>query len=127
MEYMKQLLTLIIAIIIVLKGFSQETNQYYTIKGRIISDSGQIMYATVGIAGENIGTISDHTGHFELEIPNTQLKKKLTISHIGYESLSLYLDSLIQLDTIVIEPGLCNRVRDEALNHNKSGSLTSKA
>ena len=26
-----------------------------------------------------------------------------------------------------VQPGLCNKIRDEALSHNKSGSLISKA
>lgn len=61
------------------------------------------MFATVGIAKENIGTITDDNGEFELKIPYEQLDQILIVSHIGYQTLQLRLDSLLKLDDVLIE------------------------
>lgn len=62
-----------------------------------------MMFVTVGIVKENLGTITNETGEFELEIPNEHRNKTLTVSHIGYHPLNLKLDSLLTLDYVVIE------------------------
>ena len=61
------------------------------------------MFATVGVVNKNVGTITDEDGVFELEIPIKYRNQVLTISHIGYNTLSLKIDSLLKLDYVVIE------------------------
>ena len=41
-------------------------------------------------------------------------------------NITILTDQMYEIDSF-IEPGLCNKIRDEALTHHKSGSLASKA
>ncbi|GAA5024091.1 hypothetical protein GCM10011506_07440 [Marivirga lumbricoides] len=61
------------------------------------------MFATVGIAKANVGTVTNEKGEFELVIPTEHLNKMLTISHIGYNTVNLKLDSLSAYDYVEIE------------------------
>lgn len=82
---------------------AQKTTPHQVLQGNIYSQNEQIMFATIGVVGENVGTISDQYGNFELSIPERLFDKNLTISHIGYGQLTLPLDSLLKLTKVKIQ------------------------
>ncbi|PTB96974.1 hypothetical protein C9994_04970 [Marivirga lumbricoides] len=84
-------------------AFSQTASTGKTLQGKIKSANQQIMFATVGIAKANVGTVTNEKGEFELVIPTEHLNKMLTISHIGYNTVNLKLDSLSAYDHVEIE------------------------
>ena len=48
-----------------------------------------IAYASIGIAGKEIGTVSNIDGKFSLTIPQTHILDTITISCIGYEAIQI--------------------------------------
>ena len=60
--------------------------------------SGQaIAYANVGLAGLNIGTVTDESGKFSLSLPDSvNPASKLTVSMIGYKSAQFPLEELVK-------------------------------
>lgn len=97
----KTSLLLLLSYLVITSAFSQN-EKHLLIKGKVRSETEQLMYVTLGIVNENIGTISGQTGYFELKIPNRLINKKLTVSHVGYETGHFRLDSLTQLDAVDI-------------------------
>jgi hypothetical protein len=87
--------------------FFSSFSQIYS--GQLIDrESGQpILFANIGIVGKNIGTVSDVTGYFRIELNSKFDKDTLCISCIGYEK-STYLigdfkDNIINADQVKIE------------------------
>ena len=61
-----------------------------------------IQYANIGIAGANIGTISNPDGSFALSIPGKWLNDSITFSSIGYYTKSIAITSLLlQQDPVI--------------------------
>ncbi len=68
-----------------------DSASFFTIRGRIydMQNHEAIPYAAIGIAEENIGTITNADGVFAIKIPRHYLKSNITISHLGYKSLTV--------------------------------------
>lgn len=65
------------------------------IKGKVISQSQKaIEYAHIVVEGEEIGTLSDSKGNFELNIPEKYRNKNLIISAVGFEKNKLEINSI---------------------------------
>ena len=59
------------------------------------SDSSILSYVNIGIKLKNVGTVSNESGQFGLEIPKQFLKDTLTFSYVGFEELSVPIQSII--------------------------------
>ena len=71
-------------------------------------ESGQpIVFANIGIIGKNIGTVSDVTGWFKIELNSNFDKDTLCISCIGYEKRTYLIvdfkDNIRNADQVKIE------------------------
>lgn len=59
--------------------------QSRVISGTVYSRNGKpIPYVNIGIKGSNNGTVSNQTGQFKIELPDTLLKEVITFSCVGY-------------------------------------------
>jgi len=67
---------------------SMEIIENVIIRGHIYDNENKtaIPYATVGIAEENIGTVTNYDGFFLLKIPASLIGTSLVVSHLGYLS-----------------------------------------
>ncbi len=63
-----------------------------------------IPYVNIGIAGKNIGTVSDEQGNFVLEIKSKAEEEAVTISAIGYETVIVSTDELSRDGTLALKP-----------------------
>ena len=81
-------------------AFGQDEEVVLT--GTVRSMTEELMYATLGVVSENVGTVTDPHGYFKLAIPPHLMNQELTVSHVGYETMHLSLDSLRQLGTLDI-------------------------
>jgi hypothetical protein len=72
-----------------------------TITGVVLTGVGKtpIAYASIGIVGKTIGTLSDERGSFELKISANEKPDSIKIAAIGYKTCSVPVSDLIQ------EPG----------------------
>ena len=75
-----------------------------TIQGKIINNRTKevIQYANIGIAGANIGTISNPDGSFALIVPDKWLNDSISFSSIGYNTRSIGIASLLLQQDLVI-------------------------
>jgi hypothetical protein len=68
-----------------------DTLKNIVIKGHIFDNENKtaVPYASIGIAAENIGTISNTDGYFELKVPTSFSGSLLLVSHLGFMSQSI--------------------------------------
>lgn len=79
------------------------SSAHIVIKGKIKSIHGRgVEYANVGIIERNTGTVSDTSGNFTIEIPDSFITDSLTFKHINYETKSESIKDLVQNKNNVI-------------------------
>ncbi len=82
-------------------GFSQDR----TIRGVVLNAKTKqpIPYASIGIVGENVGTVSNEDGLFRLAIPSQFFNDSLTFSEVTHTRRKLPVASLLNNAENVIE------------------------
>jgi len=80
-------LTALLVILLLICTRLASQNKIY-LSGKIVDHQSnkEIEFANIGIAGKNVGTISNEDGDFELIIPKNLNKDFLVVSYIGYKS-----------------------------------------
>lgn len=81
--------------------------QSVDIQGVLMDSATQkpVPYANIGIAEKNLGTVSDENGRFSLAVPDSLAKHDLTISRIGYQKMTIAINSFGKLnDTLLLIP-----------------------
>ncbi len=75
---------------------NQTSTTFITYDGKIVdSETSQpLIFANIGIKGNNIATVSNTDGFFSIKIPNSYSGSSLEVSYIGYESLSIPVKDL---------------------------------
>ncbi|GAW90727.1 hypothetical protein FPS14_contig00095-0005 [Flavobacterium psychrophilum] len=68
------------------------------ISGKIVDSLNvPIKYANIGIKGQNIGTVSDENGNFNLSLQTLKEDSKITISNISYKTKEYSIKDFISL------------------------------
>lgn len=73
--------------------------------GQLIDEGTQnpLPYVNIGLIDENIGTVSDRQGYFELDLNAEQFKKSiLQFSMLGYETKTFLLEDFLKQDQLLI-------------------------
>lgn len=95
--------------LIIILSFYFFSSSSQTYSGQLINkESGQpILYANIGITGKNIGTVSNATGWFKIELNSKFDKDTLCISCIGYDMRTYLIrdfkDNIRNSDQVKIE------------------------
>src|SRR4051812_45457874 len=61
-----------------------------------------LAYASIGLVGKHVGTLSDEQGNFELSLPMLANVDTLRISAIGYESNSYVRSEIKSLENNIL-------------------------
>ncbi|WP_424962546.1 carboxypeptidase-like regulatory domain-containing protein [Ekhidna sp.] len=102
-----KLITLLFVLTHSIVAFSQESKKYYylinhdssesqlVLKGRILDQDHQgIPFVNIGIRGTLHGTAADDEGYFILKLPQNLENEMVTISCVGFQSLTLPVTEL---------------------------------
>ncbi len=85
----------------------QDSTQYQSFQGKIVDfQTGKpIIFASIYLAGTNIGTVSNSDGEFLIKIPMFLENKIIGFSSIGYKNLEISVDQLNpESNEIKLEP-----------------------
>ena len=80
-------LKIIFSIVVIIFLAKSTICQVKIIEGKIQSESGPIPYATIGVKGKNLGTVSDENGHFKFSLETTASSletEEIIVSSHGY-------------------------------------------
>jgi hypothetical protein len=91
------------------------------IVGRVVdrSSGDGVPYVNIGIPGEDVGTLSDPDGSFEIELSEEEIQKELHFSSIGYEALAFPVSQLRTGANVKLRP--TSKVLDEVVIREKRG------
>jgi len=69
----------------------QDTIKFIMVRGHIIDNENKtpVPFAAIGIAEQNIGTITNADGYFELKVPASFAGSALLVSHLGFLSQAI--------------------------------------
>jgi hypothetical protein len=82
----------------------QSAASTFILEGQVvdIQNSGPLAYVNIGIANKNMGTVSGADGQFKLQLNEKQLGDTVSFSFIGYESLRIPVQMLLELRIPVV-------------------------
>lgn len=82
----------------------------------------EIAYVNIGIIGRNIGTVSDVSGKFKIELDSLYYKDSIRFSYVGYKPLTLLVKDFVENDYSEIYLNLNHYNIEEAIvvGHRKS-------
>jgi len=91
----------ILTIIILGLFFSVTAQESISLRGTILDNKTQrpIEYVNVGIFEKNIGTVSNDSGNFILNIPTSKIKDSITFSRIGYYTRKFKINEILKNNT----------------------------
>ncbi|MBL3656885.1 carboxypeptidase-like regulatory domain-containing protein [Fulvivirga sediminis] len=104
-------------ILIILSPVLCQAQATITISGKIVDKetNDPLIFASVGIKGESISTVSNALGEFDFHIPADYKNKILVIRMLGYENVETNIRSLPQQDTIIFALKKAVQLLDEVV------------
>lgn len=110
--YMRNLFLLFI-FLVALPGLAQKI----TISGQAIDKETKepLIFATIGIKGKSIGTITNLQGDFDFHIPREFQNDLFVINMLGYKTYEVPVWTLLEINPLVIEVEKSSFVLDEVL------------
>ncbi|MEQ9165787.1 MAG: carboxypeptidase-like regulatory domain-containing protein, partial [Fulvivirga sp.] len=95
-------------------GFSQKT---ITISGKLIDDETEepIIFASIGIDGKSVGTVSNAVGEFDFHVPYIYKDYRMVIRMLGYQNLSVPISNYAYKDTVIFRLKRASKVLDEVI------------
>jgi CarboxypepD_reg-like domain len=104
-------------LLLVFLGFSfSGLSQTITISGKVIDKETKeaLTFASIGIKGKSIGTVTNLQGEFDFHLPNEMRNDFLVVNMLGYKTFDAPIWTLLDTDSLVIEieksPFLLNEV-----------------
>jgi hypothetical protein len=110
--YMRNLFLLLL-LLVALPGVTQKI----TISGKAIDKETKepLIFATIGIKGKSIGTITNLQGDFDFHIPRELQNDMFVINMLGYKTYEAPVWTLLEISPLVIEVEKSSIVLDEVL------------
>lgn len=89
----------------------------YTVSGKVIDSQSKepLVFASIGIEGHSMGTVSNALGEFDFHIPRSLKDEKLVISMLGYENVQVAIDKVINRDTLIFKLNKIVKLLDEVV------------
>jgi len=77
--------------------------QMREVQGRVLDAENlkPLPFATIGLRNYNIGTVSDDDGYFSLRVDEKFVGEEVTVSFIGYENFTFYIQEGPELEIIL--------------------------
>lgn len=73
------------------------------LRGVVSGEGKPLPFATLGILNQNVGTIADEHGQFELNIPQAHLQDTLIVAYLGFKSGALVPALVSSPDRLVVD------------------------
>ena len=84
--------------------FAQESSRTIKMQVRDQNTRHFLEAVEISVPGTSLGTVSDHAGHFALNVPGRLGDVKVLIQHIAYEPVTMQLSQLQRLSMVELVP-----------------------
>lgn len=90
---------------------------HFTISGRLQDAETQepLIFASISIVNEPIGTVSNSLGEFDFHIPKALENGRLVVSMLGYQNYEAAISSFIGRDTVILNLTKASQLLDEVV------------
>lgn len=98
--------------------FSAFIKAQTSLVGQVVDKLNQepLPFVNIGLVDQNIGTVSDEQGYFELEVNEaTQANAKMRFSMIGFDPITYTLNEFIKQDILLVEMNEKSTQLDEVI------------
>ena len=97
---------ILLSLLIFNTTFSQISDSYFTIKGKIIDaeTKKEIVFVMVSVEGTNIRTVTNTEGEYIINIDNKYKTNKLSFKYIGYKNKYVKINTLKENNIISLSP-----------------------
>jgi hypothetical protein len=105
-----------------------DSSEYYYLRAKVL-DAGNkkpISFANVLLKGRNVGTISNIDGNFNLKVPSGCINDSVSISFIGYRTITLNITAIAANDIIMLTP-VPVQLKEVVVKHYEPTSLIKTA
>lgn len=94
---------------------AQTSTDQIELKGMLVDgkDRKPLSYVNIGVLNKSLGTISDTTGRFLLNLQEENLTDTLQISRIGYHKIKVVVDQFVRNMNKQIELNPCDYILEE--------------
>lgn len=84
---------------------AQINSEYKELKGKVVDKDSKkpLSFTNLSISGSNISTITNSDGEFLLKVTKDLLKRKLIISHLGYQKQEIDISLLSDFEKIALK------------------------
>ncbi|MEM6523811.1 MAG: carboxypeptidase-like regulatory domain-containing protein [Bacteroidota bacterium] len=96
---------------------SSTAQTHLTISGKLqdVETQEPLVFASISIVGEPIGTVSNSLGEFDFHIPASMESGKLVVSMLGYQNYEAAISSFIGRDTVILNLTKASQLLDEVV------------
>ncbi|MEM7109083.1 MAG: carboxypeptidase-like regulatory domain-containing protein [Bacteroidota bacterium] len=96
---------------------SSVAQTHLTISGRLqdAETKEPLVFASISIVGEPIGTISNALGAFDFHVPVSMENGRLVVSMLGYQNYEAAISSFIGRDTVLLNLTKASQLLDEVI------------
>jgi hypothetical protein len=88
-----------------------------TITGKLVDKENNepIIFASIGIDGKSVGTVSNAVGEFDFHIPYIYKDHKMVIRMLGYQNIEAPISNYIHRDTVIFQMTKASKLLDEVI------------
>ncbi|MEM9856415.1 MAG: carboxypeptidase-like regulatory domain-containing protein [Bacteroidota bacterium] len=90
---------------------------HLTISGKLQDAETQepLVFASISIMGEPIGTVSNSMGEFDFHVPTSMENGRLVVRMLGYQNYEAAISSFIGRDTVILNLNKASQLLDEVV------------
>ncbi len=102
---------------LILLPFVLQAQKTITISGKLVDQETEepIIFASIGIDGKSVGTVSNTVGEFDFHIPYIYKDYNMVVRMLGYTNISAKISNFVNQDTIVFRMEKSSKVLDEVV------------
>lgn len=114
---MKNTVRILSLVLFVFFSFTAQSQKTITISGKLVDSESEepIVFASIGIEGKSVGTVSNAVGEFDFHIPYIYKDEKMIVKMLGYQNFATKISDHIYKDTVVFRMIKAPKILDEVL------------
>lgn len=100
-----------------LLSFSLPAQRTITISGKLVDKETEepLVFASIGIDGKSVGTVSNGLGEFDFHIPYVYKDYDMVISMLGYSNIRTKISNYTSQDTVIFRMNKSSKVLEEVI------------
>ncbi len=118
-------------VLLLLMSFTSLAQKTITISGKLVDEeSGEpVIFASIGIDGKSVGTVSNAVGEFDFHVPYVYKDYNMVVRVLGYKNIAVPIANYANMDTVIFKLTPVSKMLEEVVIKDslKGGDIVSAA